>query len=89
MRLLIGLILLFIGAALIMAGIVMGLLPLIHLYQGALTDAINQPANIEQDTSRAMFRGIIIGALGVLPFLIGSALVKVSIFQKLRKNKQR
>ena len=81
MRLFLGLILLLVGAAFIIAGIVHGLVPLIHLYRGALDDPLGQSATIEQDTSHAMIRGIIIGAIGILPFLIGSVLVKVSIFR--------
>ena len=89
MRLFIGLLLLLIGAAFLIAGIVMGLEPLISLYRGALNNPLGQPGSVEQDTSHAMFHGLAIGAVGILPFLIGSALVKVSLFQKLRKKRAR
>ena len=83
MRTVIGLLLVLAGGAVIIFGIGMALMQLFGLYQSAMNNAMGMGATAEQDASRAMIRGVIVGACGV-PFLIaGSVMLKVTLFQRL------
>lgn len=91
MRLTLGLIIMLIGAAIVITGIVLALLSLGGLYEGFVTDAMGQPDDAVEITQQGMYKGLIIGGIGIIPFIIGSALVKGSIVRKLirARNKAR
>ena len=91
MKLALGLILMLIGAAVAVTGIVLALLSLGGLYSGFLTDALGQPDDAVQTTQHGMYKGVIIGAIGIVPFVVGSMMVKGSIVRKLirARNKAR
>ena len=89
MKLTLGLILMLVGGVVILAGIVYALLSLGGLYEGFLTDALGQPDDAVEITQHGMYRGLIIGGIGIVPFLLGSALVKGSIARKLIRARQR
>lgn len=85
MRLWIGLFLMLLGGAIVLAGMGIALRQLIGLYAGVLDDPLGQPEGTEDAAQQAMFRGLILGATGVLPFIVGSALVKGAIVRRLRR----
>jgi hypothetical protein len=91
MRLGLGLILMFVGGAVVLVGIVYALLSLGGLYDGFLEDALGQPDDAVDTTQQGMYKGVIIGAVGIVPFIIGSVMVKGSIVRKLirARNKSR
>jgi hypothetical protein len=72
MRAAIGLILLVVGMGVAVYGIGSALLELTGLYESALTDPLNAPADQEEVASREMIRSVIIGGLGIPPTLLGS-----------------
>jgi len=83
----IGLILVLAGGGLILFGIGGALMALFGLYGNAIDNAMGMSATAEQDASRAMIRGVIVGACGV-PFLIaGSVLLKVTMFQRMARGR--
>ncbi len=83
MRLFLGIILMLIGGAVVLVGIVYALLSLGGLYEGFLTDALGQPEDAVETTQHGMYQGLIVGGIGIVPFVLGSALVKGSIVRKL------
>lgn len=83
-RTLLGVVLLLVGGAVILWGIAEALIPLIRYYGQALEAPLDQKEEAEQLLSAAMKRGVLIGAAGVIPFLIGSVLLKVTLLQRLR-----
>lgn len=83
MRLTLGLIIMLIGGAIVVTGIVLALLSLGGLYEGFVTDAMDQPDDAVETTQQGMYRGVIIGGIGIVPFLIGSMIVKGSVARKL------
>lgn len=85
MRAVIGLILTLAGAALVGYAIFHGLHELAGLYEGAANDALGMPPTAEKDASAAMIRAAIVGACGAPLLLAGSIMLKVSIFQRLRR----
>ena len=87
MRTAIGLILVLAGGGLILFGIGGALMALFGLYGNAIDNAMGMSATAEQDASRAMIRSVIVGACGVPLFLVGSVLLKVTLFQKVRGRK--
>ncbi len=91
MKLTLGLVIMLIGAAIVITGIVIALLSLGGLYSGFVNDALGQPDDAVQTTQQGMYRGVIIGAIGIVPFLVGSMIVKGSIVRKLirARNKSR
>ncbi len=85
MRTLLGLILVLLGGAVALIGIGMALLAFASLYQGALADPLNQPDGAEKAVGDAMWRWAMIGVGGLAPFLLGSVLLKMSLFHRLSK----
>jgi hypothetical protein len=83
-RMVIGLILMLVGGAVILYGIAAALSQLFGLYQGAVDNAMGMSATAEQEASKGMMRAVIVGACGVPVFLVGSMLLKVSVFQRMR-----
>lgn len=76
MRLLLGFVLMLIGGGIMLFGIVLALRQLLGLYQGVLDDPLGQPAGAEEAVQQGMFRGVAIGAVGVVPFIAGVVLFK-------------
>jgi hypothetical protein len=88
LRLFVGLILMLGGAAIMLYGIFLALRELIGLYQGVMEDPLGQPEGTEDAVQHGMFRGLKIGAIGVVPFLIGVVLFKGEVARRLRRRMQ-
>jgi hypothetical protein len=87
MKATVGLILVLVGGGVIVFGIGTAMMALFGLYGNAIDNAMGMGATAEQDASRAMIRGVIVGACGV-PFLIaGSVLLKVTMFQRMARGR--
>ena len=86
-----GLLLLLIGGAIMLTGGGLAMLEFAGVYSHALSaDPLATPEKSEQETSEAMFRWLVIGALGFPLFVAGSAMLKVGLIRKLyRKVSQR
>jgi hypothetical protein len=85
MRLLIGLFLILLGGGVMLGAVVMALLELGSLYQGALEDPLGQPMGAEQSVQTDMLRWAALGALGAAPFLIGMFLYKGAAARRRRR----
>jgi len=86
-RLTIGLMLLFVGGAVMLYGIGTALHEFVGLYQGAVDNAMGMKANAEQDASKAMIRAVIIGGCGVPLFVAGSVMLKITVMQRIMGRK--
>ena len=75
-RSLFGLVLALLGAAIICSGIFIAGSALAGLYKGALEHPLDQPENNEATVQHSMTRGVMIGAAGAPPFLLGMVLLK-------------
>ncbi|MGH7130387.1 MAG: hypothetical protein ACREJO_00360 [Phycisphaerales bacterium] len=84
-RFTLGLILTLVGGGLCIAGIFLGLAPLMNVYGEALTDPLKDSAVTAQQTSNSMLKGLFVGAIGVPIFLVGSVMTGNSLIQKLRR----
>ena len=89
MRTALGLILVLIGAGVMLYGLGTALSELFGLYQGALSDPLAEPKVGEKETSKAMIRAAIIGASGIPFFIVGSVLLKITLFQRLARGRRR
>jgi len=89
MKLIVGLACVVCGGAAVLYAIGSGVWPIIALYRDALADPMNQAGsqadNQAQTITHDMWRAVTIGFIGAVPFLIGTVLLKISMFQKLRK----
>ena len=88
MKLLFGLILMLGGGALALYGIGTALTEVIGLYESALDAPLDAPPDQEKEASEAMIRDVVIGAVGIPPLLVGSALVFAG-FRARRKARRR
>ncbi|MFA6044668.1 MAG: hypothetical protein WC718_06760 [Phycisphaerales bacterium] len=84
----IGIALSLLGGGVILYGAGLAIVPLVGMYQGAVDHPLDQPDGAEQNVSRDMLHGVKIGAIGVVPMLAGSVLLKVAMYQKLRGKKK-
>lgn len=84
MKLWVGLILMLVGGGVIIGGGAMALMPLVQLYKANLDNPMGQPEGAERGTSDQMLRGVMIGAIGVPLFVVGSVMVKAAMYRKLR-----
>lgn len=84
MKTLIGLFLAIVGAAIIIVGAGMALRELVGLYGGVMNDPLGQPDGEEKRVSDAMIHGVLIGGIGILPFLIGTVMLKTALFRRAR-----
>lgn len=89
MRLTLGILFSLIGAAVAIVGLFGALSELIGLYSSALADPLAADAPEGKAVGAAMFRWAIIGAFGVPFLLVGSVLLKLSLFQRLRGRRGR
>lgn len=85
MRTAIGLILLLLGMAIALYGIGGALVQVIGLYQGALSDPLGQPDGAEKAASSQMMHFVVIGLFGIPPLLIGTVLLKIGMYQALKR----
>lgn len=85
MRTAIGLILVLIGMAIALYGIGGAMMQVIGLYQGAIADPLGQPEGAEKAVSVQMMRHVIIGLFGVPPLISGSVLLKIGMYQRMRR----
>lgn len=84
MKTLIGGVLTLVGGALVLYAIYSALMPLLGMYHGALSDPMAD-AN-EQQVSRDMLAAVGVGAAGIVPFIIGTLMLKsVFIRRAIRK----
>ena len=84
MRILIAFLLWAVGVGIVLYGLGNALLELGSLYQGAITDPLNQPEGAEKVVSAHMVRMLIIGAAG-LPFLIvGTVMIRSNAGRRRR-----
>lgn len=77
MKVLIGSVLTIAGGALVLYAIYSALMPLLGMYQGELSDPMAD-AN-ETQVSRDMLTAVGVGAVGIVPFIIGTLMLK-SVF---------
>jgi hypothetical protein len=84
-RLAFGFILMLAGGAVMLYGIYLALRQLIGLYQGVMTDPLGQPEGTEAAVQQGMIDGVKIGAVGVVPFLVGVYLFRGAVARKLRR----
>jgi len=84
MRLVLGIVLTLLGGAVAVAGLLGALSELVGMYSSALNDAMADGPE-GKAVGASMMRWAIIGAAGVPFLLVGSVLLKISLFQKLRK----
>ena len=75
-RSLVGVVLALLGAGIIAFGIFVAGSALAGLYKGVLERPLDQPENNETVVRDSMYRGVMIGAAGAPPFLIGMVLLK-------------
>jgi len=89
MKLIIGLACVLCGGAAMLYGIGTGVWPIIALYRDTLADPMNQAGSQSDDQTQAitanMWRAVTVGFLGAVPFLVGTVLLKMSLFQKVRR----
>lgn len=81
-----GYMLLLVGAAIMLTGFFLALKELSGMYGDTLSDPMgNKAGSVEPKTvSDAMLRYVIIGAAGIPVFLVGSLMLRQSLFQRLR-----
>ncbi len=86
-----GLLLLLIGGVIMLTGGGLAMLEFAGVYSHALSvDPLAAPEKSEQETSEAMVRWLVIGALGFPLLVAGSVMLKVGLIRMLyRKVKQR
>jgi len=77
-------IILFVGGmAVALYGLGSALLELVGLYSGALNAPLDTPAGGEQAVSHRMLRFAIIGACGVPPLIVGSAMLSIGMWGRI------
>lgn len=78
-----GLLLTLLGGAIILAGGGYAMYHLVSIYYNNVNDPLGQADGAEANVSHQMLIGVGVGAIGILPFLIGSVILKVSLFRRL------
>jgi hypothetical protein len=89
MKLTLGLVLVILGAVLMLGGATLGLAPLVAVYQHAMNDPMGEPAAPEEQTGARMARGLTLGAIGILPFIAGTVILKRQRARDRRQRKNR
>ncbi len=84
MRLTIGIMLTLLGGVVVVVGLLGALNQLVGMYSAALNDALADGPEAKA-VGANMLRWAITGAAGVPFLIIGSVLLKISLFQKVRK----
>ncbi|MDX2131190.1 MAG: hypothetical protein SFY69_03950 [Planctomycetota bacterium] len=73
-----------VGGAVMLFGIVRGVLPLIRTYQQALERPLDESAS-GPDLKSDMLTGVVVGACGVPVFLVGTVMMKAAFVRRLRR----
>jgi hypothetical protein len=71
MKKVVGIILMGIGGAVIVGGLLLALSAFAGLYSSTLADPLNAPENSGQSTRASMLRGVYAGIPGAVAFVIG------------------
>ncbi len=87
MKVILGVALTVVGAAIVLWGVFDALVPLMNYYKANVENAMGVPDGAEQRLSGTMLRAVVKGAVGVPVLLSGSVLLKISFFQRLRKRR--
>lgn len=86
-KLVLGGVLTVLGGGVVLYGAGLALVPLIRMYQGAMEHPLDEPPGGEKHVSEQMLHGVKVGAIGVLPLIGGSVLLKAGMFQMLRRRR--
>ena len=84
-RTIVALVLFVGGLAVVLYGLGSALMELVGLYSGAINAPLDNPAGGEKGVSDRMIRGVVIGAIGVGPMLVGSAMLGMGMVTRLVK----
>lgn len=84
MRLTIGIVLTLVGGVVVVVGLLGALNELVGMYSAALNDALADGPEAKAVGANMMWWAIV-GAAGAPFLLVGSVLLKISLFQKVRK----
>ena len=87
MRTLIAIVLVVAGLLIAFGGIGFAITELVGLYGSTIADPLGEGGGSEKDISRRMLIGVGVGAAGVLPLMIGSAMLKIGLIRKLRERR--
>jgi hypothetical protein len=81
----VGVILILIGGAVVLAGIGLALWPLIEVYQQNINNAMGDAATTAETNLQArMLRGVYVGVPGLVVLIAGKMMVKAAIIRKIR-----
>lgn len=84
-RTVVGVILILVGGAIVLAGIGLALWPLIAAYQQNMANPMGDGATAaETDLQSKMLRGVYVGVPGLIVMIAGKMMVKAAIIRKLR-----
>ena len=91
MRTPLGYMLMLAGGAVLLVGIYVGFAALAGFYNDAVVNPLGRADGAEANTSASMLRGVVLGAVGIPPFLAGVVIVRrsrvrIARGQSLRKN---
>jgi hypothetical protein len=84
-RSIIALVLFVGGLAVVLYGLGSALMELFGLYSGAINAPLDNPPGGEKGVSDRMIRGVIIGAIGVGPMIVGSAMLGMGMVSRVIK----
>ncbi|GJQ29255.1 MAG: hypothetical protein HBSAPP03_11390 [Phycisphaerae bacterium] len=85
MRSVVGILLVLIGGAVILAGLGVGLWPIIETYRANLADALGDSATAaETDLQARMLRGVWVALPGVVLMIVGKMMLKAALVRRLR-----
>ncbi|MGQ0628450.1 MAG: hypothetical protein ACT4PL_10180, partial [Phycisphaerales bacterium] len=80
-----GLLLALVGAGIMLAGFGLALRELLGMYGSALTDPMRETAATDGRAVRdGMLFWVTVGGVGIVPFLVGSYLLKQAAVRRLR-----
>lgn len=91
MRTSLGYSLMLAGGAVLLAGIYVGFAALANFYNDSVVNPLGRADGAEANTSASMLSGVVLGAVGIPPFLAGVVIVRrsrvrIARGQSLRKN---
>jgi hypothetical protein len=72
----IGLVCMLCGAAAMVTGAVLGIIEIGEMYEGVAADPLAEPDTSEEDRASDVLRYAVVGGAGVVPFAIGTALLR-------------
>jgi hypothetical protein len=88
MRNTVAAVLVAVGLVVALAGVGSALSELVGLYSATAADPLGERSEAREgkDVSERMFVGVAVGAAGMVPFMIGSAMLKFGFVRKMRKS---